>query len=158
MTSSETYLEFCNKIQHVKSTLIAKVNFITNAHLRQSKVTIYNNMAMNVFLYNLPEELLHIVRLKGCNFLETALGIVLEEVNFLYQYNSRIKMLKPQHFTHYKNDRNYFANDKNLMPIQLNVVQPQQPFKYGIPHNAQVPKFKFGIPQSKNIKLLITQQ
>jgi hypothetical protein len=67
-------------------------------------------------------------------------------------------MLRPQHFTHYKNDRNYFANDKSFTPKQFNVVQPQQQFKYGIPHNAQVPKFKFGIPQNKNIKLPITQQ
>lgn len=53
INSGESYLDFRNRIQHTRSTLIAKVNVIDD------------NMALNVFLYNLPEDLLRIVRLKG---------------------------------------------------------------------------------------------
>ncbi|KPJ20553.1 hypothetical protein RR46_00080 [Papilio xuthus] len=119
-------------------------------------------MSMNVFLYNLPEDLLRIVRLKGCNSLEDALSIVLEEVNFLYQYQTRNKMLrspnnaqqKPQLIT-----QNPFI-DKNVMKPFFSQNTQQSNFKFGIPQkdNLQTkpiyqaqhsqPNFKFGIPHT----------
>lgn len=169
INNGESYLDFCNRIQHIKSTLIAKVNLIQDDSLRKSKVIIYDNMSMNVFLYNLPEDLLRIVRLKGCDSLEKALSIVLEEVNFMFQYSSRNKMLKqqntqctaprPQPFN------NFQFSDKNVIkPHFISNTQPQ--YKFGIPQNVatmsnqpqQQNKFKFGIPASKQIKLPQTQQ
>ncbi|KOB57846.1 Cytadhesion [Operophtera brumata] len=55
---------------------------------------VYNNTALNVFLYNLPEDMIRIVRMKGCSNLENALSIVTEEVNFKFQYNAKNKILK----------------------------------------------------------------
>ena len=48
-------------------------------------------MTLNVFLYNLPEDLVRIVRLKSPKTLEDALTVVLEEINFRNQYNSKNK-------------------------------------------------------------------
>lgn len=82
--SDEFYLDFCNSIQHTKNTLLAKVNLILNSSLRESEIVIYYNFDMNVFLYNLPEDLLRIVRLKVCTSLEHAISVVLEEVSFMH--------------------------------------------------------------------------
>lgn len=89
INSGESYLDFCNRIQGVRSLLMSKVNTIDNEELKLAKSVIYNNTALNVFLYNLPENMLRIVRLKSPATLEAALSIVLEEVNFLEQYNTR---------------------------------------------------------------------
>ena len=88
---NESFLEFCNRIQSARSNLIAKVNALTDTNLKESKVLIYNHMTLNVFLYNLPEDLVRIVRLKSPKTLEDALTVVLEEVNFRNQYNSKNK-------------------------------------------------------------------
>lgn len=167
MNNGESYLDFCNRIQHVKSTLIAKVNLISDDNLRKSKITIYDSMSMNVFLFNLPEDLLRIVRLKGCNSLEKALSIVLEEVNFMYQYNSKNKMMKSQNISVPKPqpvNPNPFI-ERSGMKQFFTPTQPQPHFKFGITQNAnpnnsfnqQQPKFKFGIPQSRQVKLPLTQ-
>lgn len=90
--TGETYLAFCNRIQTVRSNLISKLNTQTNKELKTAKIAIYNNTALNVFLYNLPESMVRIVRLKSPATLEAALSVVLEEVNFHDQYNLRNKM------------------------------------------------------------------
>jgi hypothetical protein len=127
----ESYTDFCNRIQHVRSTLFAKVNEIDDAGLRSAKTIIYNNTALNSFMYNLPEYMLRIVRLRGCTTLESALGVVTEEVNFQYQYNSK--------------------NHTRPMPLQQN-AQPRQIFQpppqnrsFSVP---QQNNFRFGIPQT----------
>lgn len=168
INNGESYLDFCNRIQHVKSTLIAKVNLIDDVHLRRSKITIYDHMSMNVFLYNLPEELLRIVRLKGSDSLEKALSIVLEEVNFLYQYNSKNKMLRSQNQLQPKVqtiNQNPFIDKLGMKPFFTPNPQPQQGFKFGVPQNsagtsnAHQPQtnFKFGIPPGKPFNTPVSQ-
>lgn len=97
INSNESYLDFCYRIH--KKYINSKIKLISNTSFRESKIIIYNYFAMNVFLYNLPEDLLRIVQLwsKVCSSLENALSIVLEEVNFVHQYNSRNKMLIQPH-------------------------------------------------------------
>ncbi|XP_048483023.1 uncharacterized protein LOC125490950 [Plutella xylostella] len=92
---NESYLDFCNRIQSVRSILISKVNRIEDANIKNSKIAIYTNTSLNVFLYNLPENMVRIVRLKAPATLEKALEIVLEEVNFHDQYVMRNKMTLP---------------------------------------------------------------
>ncbi|XP_028160129.1 uncharacterized protein LOC114352655 [Ostrinia furnacalis] len=155
ITNSESYLDFCNRIQHVKSTLIAKVNLIADENLKRSKAIIYDNLAMNVFLYNLPEDLLRIVRLKGCSSLKSALSIVLEEVNFLHQYNSRNKMLKSNLFQPRPQPmvNNPFTPNPNTMGLKQ-FFNPQPQFKFGLqPNNNTQQQFKFGITPSKQHKI-----
>lgn len=106
--SGESFLDFCNRIQGVRSLLMSKVNTIDNEELKRAKLIIYNNTALNVFLYNLPENMVRIVRLKAPETLEAALSIVLEEVNFLEQYNTRNRL----HGT------NQTLGNKPLMPSQ----------------------------------------
>lgn len=120
---NETYTEFCNRIQHVRSTLIAKVNEIDNIHDRTAKTMIYNNTSLNTFLYNLPENMIRIVRLRDCDTLEEALSVVTEEVNFQYQYNSK---------------RNSFSHQpKAPQPVfPQNQNNSNQNFKFGIPHQS----------------------
>lgn len=48
----ESYLDFCNRIQNVRSTLFSKVNLIAEDDVADAKRTIYNHLALNVFLYN----------------------------------------------------------------------------------------------------------
>lgn len=154
----ESYLQLCGRIQEVRSILLAKVNQLTDENLISAKTIIYNNTSMNVFLYNLPEDLLRIVRLKGCTSLENALSIVLEEVNFLYQYNARNKMMKAPYNA---------PQPPKPQPIQLtSQVQPlPQTFKFGIPQNnnnskpnfqqqhpQSQPRFKFGITPSNQFR------
>lgn len=89
--SGESYIDFCHRIQQMRSSIIAKVNLIHDEGVKSAKMIVYNNMALNVFLYNLPEDLIRIVRLKQCGNLELALSIVTEEVNFMNQYNAKHK-------------------------------------------------------------------
>lgn len=132
--SGESYLDFCNRIQCVRSSLISKVNLSHDANMKVSKKIIYNNMSLNVFLYNLSEDLIRIVRLKNPCDLESALSIVMEEVNFQYQYNARNKMTKT------------IQQKGNESPQSI----PQNPFinKFSMPTN----NFKFGIPPQYNQK------
>lgn len=166
INSNESYLDFCNRIQQVKSTLFAKVNQITDDHIRRSKITIYDNMALNVFLYNLPEDLIRIVRLKGTNTLEDALSIVLEEVNFKFQYESRNRMLRP--LVHKQSPQpsainsNPYIEKFGLKPFLTTSPQQNQGFRFGIPNqirphvqhqpNFGNQNFKFGIPTSNQIR------
>lgn len=119
MKSNESYLEFCGRIQDVRAILLSKVNQNSSATLREAKRVIYNNTSLNVFLYNLPEHMVRLVRMKDPNSLEDALKHVLEEVNFQEQYNMRTKMLqnKPMQF-----------NFRPALPA------PQGQFKFGIPN------------------------
>lgn len=132
--SHESYLEFCNRIQSVRSTLISKVNRINNEEIKQSKIIIYNNTALNVFLYNLPEHMVRIVRLKTPDSLEDALSIVLEEVNFQEQYSAKNK-------SHTSNitpkNSQIFSNFKNNFNLPMSQNKPNN-FKFGIPQYNQV--------------------
>lgn len=92
----ERFLNFCNRIKTTRSNLFAKLNENDDEILRNSKFTIYNNTALNVFLFNLPEHLMRIVRLKAPETLEQALEIVLEEENFHNHYNERNKHYQPR--------------------------------------------------------------
>lgn len=130
---SETYLDFCNRIQSVRSVLISKVNLHPDVVLRKSKITIYNNTSLNVFLYNLPENMVRIVRLKAPKSLEEALGIVMEEVNFHDQYNMRNKIINK--------------------PPAAQLAQPSSTpptFKFGSNIQPSTPTYKFGIPPNQS--------
>lgn len=48
--------------------------------------------ALNVFLYNLPEDMIKFVRLNKYITLESALNIVTEEVNFLTRFSPGVRM------------------------------------------------------------------
>lgn len=154
--TGESFLDFCTRIQTVRSVLMSKVNQIADANMRASKKIIYEHTALNVFLYNLPENMVRIVRLKGPTTLEEALAVVLEEVNFHDQYQMKSKMLNnsssatqkpvianttpafkfgipnaiPQNFG--------FRPPVNQQPLIPNFVPVQQPrFNFGIPPNRQ---------------------
>lgn len=128
---SESYLDFCNRIQSVRSLLISKVNILDNPELKIAKTTIYNHTALNVFMYNLPEDMVRIVRLKAPTSLENALSIVLEEVNFHDQYNSRKRL---HHGTN-----NNFAASRPPLPQSSGFRFPSPPI-----NNSLAPKFNFG--------------
>lgn len=141
----ESYIQFCHRIQNVKSSLFSKVNRLIDEGVKAAKMIIYNNTALNVFLYNLPEDMLRIVRLKTCSTLEHALSVVTEEVNFQFQYNAKNKTKQQS------NSQNQF---KAALPIAqgfkpaFNVMPQNNNFKFGIPQN----NFKFGIPQYQGVR------
>ncbi|XP_045495838.1 uncharacterized protein LOC123694440, partial [Colias croceus] len=135
--SGESYLEFCNRIQNIRSLLISKVNLSVDTEMKRAKIAIYNHTALNVFLYNLPESMVRIVRLKSPSTLEQALEIVLEEVNFHEQYQSRNRI---------HNNTTLPKQTPNVTVPQFLQNNPQQRFNFGIPNvpqNAQQPKFGF---------------
>lgn len=140
--SGESYIELCHRIQHMRSSLFSKVNLLTDEGVKAAKMIVYNNLALNVFLYNLTEDLIRIVRLKGCPSLETALSIVTEEVNFMQQYNAKNKTRQhstPQAF-------------KPPQPNPFTGANATPNFKFGTPQLAQRfpipnPNFKFGPQQ-----------
>lgn len=139
----ESYLDFCSRIQSVRSVLISKVNLLSDANLKQSKIIIYNNTSLNVFLYNLPENMVRVVRLKSPNSLEEALSVVMEEVNFHDQYTARNKMLinKPHIATQPPVIPSTFKFGNSTQPPRLNSFNPAS--------QLLAPKFKFGIPQTQ---------
>lgn len=152
----ETYLQFCNRIQQTRSALCSKVNLLTDANLKAAKIIIYNNLCLNVFLYNLPEDLLRIVRLKNCSTLEDALSVVMEEVNFQFQYNAKNKnklnTSKPNSYSaNFGNNqslefRTLPAFKPNFVPSNFATNQQFKPaMPYQMPSNFK-PGFKFGIP------------
>lgn len=146
LKTGESYIQFCHRIQGVRSSLLAKVNRLPDEGLKAAKMIVYNNIALNVFLYNLPEDLIRIVRLKGCSNLESALSIVTEEVNFKFQYEAKNKLLK--HTTGHSPLYNVRDTpkplniDQNLKPIFNSM--PNSNFRFGIPQN----NFRFGMPQN----------
>lgn len=139
--SGESFLDFCNRIQSVRSLLMSKVNMIADSDLKRAKLIIYNNTALNVFLYNLPENMVRVVRLKAPATLEAALTVVLEEVNFLEQYNMRNRI-------HGSRQIEPALGSKPL------ITQPTgfKPMFQG--NNNNQPKFNFGIPQNTQIRTL----
>lgn len=124
LKSGESYLDFCGRVQDMRAILFSKIhqNSANSEDVKQAKKIIHNNTALNVFLYNLPEHMVRVVRLKQPLTLEDALKHVLEEVNFQDQYQLRSKML--QHLTVPK-------------PPPLPVMQQQQ-YKFGIPNQAPI--------------------
>lgn len=166
----ESYLDFCNRIQNVRSTLFSKINLIEDANVRNAKMTIYNHTSLNVFLYNLPEDMIRVVRLQGCDRLEDALQIVMEEVNFLNQYNSRNKNRQnstqnkiPQNSTPTPPPPNYkpiFPQNSNFGQ-NFRFAQPQNTgfnFNSGQNRFPQNQGFRFGIPQNQGFRFGIPNQ
>lgn len=157
--SGESYIDFCHRIQHTRSTLFAKVNLISDEGVKAAKMIVYNNMALNVFLFNLTEDLIRIVRLKQCLTLEMALSIVTEEVNFMNQYNARNKtrlnsaphILKPQPTPNLVMMPNPVPNLRFGNPAFNQKFQvPGQNFKFGIPPQQQPQGYKFGSQNQPN--------
>lgn len=173
----ESYTDFCNRIQHTRSTLLSKVNEIEDEQLKAAKIVIYNNTALNTFLYNLPENLIRILRLKNCQTLESALSAVIEEINFQYQYNSKnssrpmpqhsLKSFQGQHSNTAQgfnfgipNQSQAFRFPQNQMPQGFRFGVPNQQHQGLRPLQAQVPQgfrfnqtpqnFRFGIPNQQN--------
>lgn len=153
--NNESYIQFCHKIQTVKSSLLAKVNRLTDEGTKAAKMIIYNNIALNVFLYNLPEDMIRVVRLKGCTSLESALSIVTEEVNFKFQYDSKNRLLKqtsqPSH-SHTQNLYKPLHTSQNFRPA-FNPMSNNN-FRFSIP---QSNNFRFGIPHNNNFKFSTPQ-
>lgn len=140
---SETYKEFCHRIQNIRSSLFAKVNRLTDEGVKAAKMIVYNNTALNVFLYNLPEDMIRIVRLKGCVSLENALSIVTEEVNFKFQYESKNRLLK---------QTPHLQNIPKVQPLPQGFkppfnAPPNSNFRFGIPQNNS-----FGTPQNQGFR------
>lgn len=150
---SESHTDFCARIQTVKSVLLSKVNQISDQNLRISKTAIYNNTALQVFLYNLPENMVRVVRLKQPRTLEEALSIVLEEVNFYDQYQMRGKMLSSSH-----NSKPQPSGTIST-PQSFRFNLPPQPTGFWLPRTQQnqsmkpnlgaTPKFNFGVPPNR---------
>ncbi|KAM3955008.1 uncharacterized protein ACR2FA_011122 [Aphomia sociella] len=84
--NGETHSDFCNRIRVALYILISKVNKNDDEIMRQFKIDIYKKKALNVFLFNLPTDIVRIVRLRSPQTLEEALGIVLEETSFYENY------------------------------------------------------------------------
>lgn len=129
----ESYLDFCHRIQHVRSILFAKLDeTIPDQTMRLAKQHIYTNTSLNVFLYNLPAYLVRLVRLRSVSTLEEALQTVLEEQNFQNVYNQKNQVTKNNNNPPRQNFRtenrpqynlNYNNNDRrnstsNRYPIQ----------------------------------------
>lgn len=105
----ESYLEFCHRIQQLRSVLFSKLNeTIDDPSMRIAKQNIYSNTSLNVFLYNLPAYLVRLVRLRNVINLEDALKIVLEEQNFQTVYNSKNNK--------YNERRQFSSNHTNNSP------------------------------------------
>lgn len=166
----ESYSAFCNRIQILRSTLFSKVNSHDNDHIKEERMAVYNHMSLNVFLYNLPADIVRAVRLQECDKLEDALSIVMKEVNFLSQYHSRNP--NRQHFSqsmpnfmpfarqNYFGQNNKFGQQQNIdsTPTTFSqnkgfkIVESSSPsFNTGIPsHNQDYrhkeKNFVFGMP------------
>lgn len=138
----ESYIEFCYRIQNVRSSLISKVNILPDEGIKAAKYIIYNNAALNVFLYNLPEDMIKFVRLNKCTTLETALSVVMEEVNFQTRYNAKNKVKS--------NFNNNNQGNQNQLPKHTFTAPLQH--KFGNQTNNQTfkPAFKSNFEPNNN--------
>lgn len=161
--TNESYLEFCNRIQQTRSTLFSKVNLLANEEMKAAKRVIYSNLSLNVFLYNLSEDLIRIVRLRNCTSLESALSVVMEEVNFQFQYNAKNNTKLAPHPSTTNNNLQRFKLQPQIkpnVPVVNNFGYPaNQNFKFGIQHSPQNnsrPSFnnnyRFGVPNQTYFK------
>lgn len=90
INQGESYLDFCHRVQQLRSILISKINeSVDDEATRLSKQNIYTNLSLNVFLYNLPRYLVRLVRQKNVSTLEDALKAVLEEQFFQEVYDQK---------------------------------------------------------------------
>uniref|UniRef100_A0A1E1WG39 Envelope fusion protein n=2 Tax=Pectinophora gossypiella TaxID=13191 RepID=A0A1E1WG39_PECGO len=184
--SGESYHDFCCRIQQVRSTLFAKVNLLQDEGVKAAKMIIYNNTCLNVFMYNLPENLIRTVRLKGSNTLENALSVVTEEVNFQFQYDAKNKnktqpaQVSQTPFTRTAQNFRFIPSGAGFGPFPQQsrnpFIQQFQPNKFGFTPKPQfgyrppnqnqgfrfgIPNqnnFKFGIPNNQNFKFGIPNQ
>lgn len=147
LKTGETYIQFCHRIQSVKSSLFAKVHRLTDEGIKAAKMIVYNNTALNVFLYNLPEDMIRIVRLKGAPSLEAALSIVTEEVNFKFQYDTKNKLLKQASVQLPSMSSHAMPKPFSAPPV----------FRQNI-NQTPMPTFKFGIPQNQGFRPNLPQQ
>lgn len=84
----ESYLEFCQRIQHHLGILLAKVTeTVADPGARRSKSELYHQLAFDTFTYNLPQRFVELIHDKGVNRLEDALRVVLERQNLQNVYN-----------------------------------------------------------------------
>ena len=143
---NESFLDFCHRIQSIRSVLISKVNEIEDAQIKASKVIIYNNTALNVFLYNLPEHLVRSVRLHSPTTLEDALAIVMEEVNFNTQYSMRSKLMS-FHNNRPNSLQNFKSPTTNSVPYaQTSAPKPISFVPKPMPAINSKPSFGFNPP------------
>lgn len=158
----ENYEDFCHRIQHMRSVLIAKVNeTTTDQSLRSSKHSIYTNTSLRVFLHNLPPYLVRLVRMRNVTSLEAALRIVLEEQNFQKVYasqNNNFNQYRPnfqkrnfQHTNTYVPNRlNNFVPNNNYPSNSLNSpVRNQGPSNYNHMHNFNEPGTSHNFTQQR---------
>ncbi|XP_050663967.1 uncharacterized protein LOC126964736 [Leptidea sinapis] len=148
---NESYLEFCSRIQDIRAILMLKVNQNSSTTLREAKHVIYNNTSLNVFMYNLPEHMVRLVRIKSPDSLEEALKFVLEEVNFQEQYNLRSKMLQHRSKSTLlpSCDKDFAFNSSNPKPI---LTQPPLQYNNNFRPLANQLRFKFGIPNQNFVR------
>lgn len=127
----ESYIDFCHRIQNVRSSLISKINLLTDEGLKAAKYIIVNNTSLSVFMYNLPEDLIKFVRLNKCTTLESALSVVTEEVNFQTRYNAKNKNKNVNHNQPTTSKPNFITPTQQKFGYSQNNAQlkPQQPFK-----------------------------
>ncbi|XP_052748316.1 uncharacterized protein LOC113520986 [Galleria mellonella] len=127
INTGESYSDFCNRIRSALYVLLSKVNLIEDEKMRQCKIDIYKKMAINVFLYNLPMDIVRIVRLRGPGTIEEALGIVLEETNFYNHYNM------------YKSAPIKYGINASSNPYSSHGFKqpPSQGFTFGAPQSTQ---------------------
>lgn len=154
----ESYLDFCHRIQHLRSVLFSKISEnVQDINLKLAKHQIYDNTSLNVFLYNLPAYLVRLVRLRNINSLEEALKIVLEEQNFQTVYDSKNTKNnfnynpRPQNFQNFNNKFNNNFNGPRpfSQPRQFNYQGPStsRPFNNQNP-NTRNPNFNSYTPNS----------
>lgn len=149
---NESHSDFCHRIQSVRSVLFSKVNLLQDEGVKAAKMIIYNNQALNTFLYNLSEDMIRIVRLKNCTNLEQALSVVIEEDNFRQQYMSKNKTKQNNQNT--QNSQTSFGFKPTYfqtIPVQnfrLPVQQVQQNNRFPVQQRfgAPVPNSGFRMP------------
>lgn len=130
----ESYLDFCHRVQHYRSILLAKVTeTISDVALRIAKNQIYTHTSLNVFLYNLPPYLVRLVRLRNVTTLEGALKVVMEEQNFQTVYDiknpSRIPRNSRTNSNSTEGPERNFRNDNLSNQTRQNVnIRPPNNF------------------------------
>lgn len=126
INSNESYLDFCHRIQNLRSILIAKIiETVDDASLRQAKQHIYTNSSLNVFLYNLSPYLVRLVRLRNVTTLEDALKVVLEEQNFQAVYESKSNRNKNNSKPQGKIANNNGNSQRTPNPQKQSSIPPQ---------------------------------
>lgn len=134
----ESAYNFGMRCQDARSLIVSKINSMNLANAEKIiRLQNYDDFALKTYIRGLPGPLQQNVRLRNPDSLEKAMGLVIEEENFLYATNRSNTL----------NLQSYYRPTQKVIPVKPNNQQPRPHF---VTMPIQQPNFNFRPPTFHN--------